>query len=425
MPTAADLQALFQGVLTPQQLNAQDQAQEQQMLGFYAQDDSRPWRVELERSINTLKKQMPNSPYQQAKRQAEVNQQVLSSSTQRYKELLKSGSDPGEAQLAILGDAIDKFSTQGNYEAISQLAPTYLALQTKQAQTAKLKQETRTSAAREQKAETETALLPVEQARKIGDSQSTQATQAVQRNRDNFEMGKTTGLQIMDLTDPKAGPVVAQIDPQTQVATITTPDGLPKTLKPGQYRDASKEGKTGGTGKPMPNAVAKDIRTAGQELDRSEALLDQFRPDFGGYKLKEAGDADMMLKRNMFGDKKGAAEWWASYQSKVQTVRHGLYGASFTANEQAEWNKQAVSPGMRPEVIKARLSAQKAIEDKVAERLYKGWAYNYDPGQISAFMGREYTEDAPEASPSGNASPAAPSGSGNFVYVPGKGLVAQ
>jgi hypothetical protein len=405
MTTAADLQALFQGVLTPQALAARDQAEEQQMLAYYAQDQDHPWKMELQRSINTLSKAAPNSPYQQQKRQAEANQAVLASSTQKFRDLVKEGSDPGEAQLSILGDAIDQFSQQGNYEAISALAPTYLALQTKQAEVSKLRQEERTSAANESKSRTETALLPIEQVRKTQDSLSTRATQDVQRQKDRFDMSKTDGLQILDLTDPKAGPVVASIDPVTRSATITNPQtGITKVLKHGQYQDMS--GKQGGTqGRPMPNTVAKDIRTAGQELDRSEELLDGFRPDFGGYKLKEAGDADMMLKRNMFGDKRGAAEWWASYQSKIQTVRHGLYGANFTKPEQAEWNKQAVNPGMRPEVIQTRLAAQKAIEDKVAERLYKGWAFNYDPAQISAFMGREYTEDAPEA-PAASGTPA-------------------
>jgi hypothetical protein len=418
MPTAADLQALFQGVLTPQQLAAQEQAQDQAMMQFYAQDADRPWRVELERSLNTIKKQLPNSPYQQAKCQAEANQAVLSGSTKRYQELLKTGSDPGEAQLAILGDAIDQFAQQGNYDAISALAPTYLALQTKQAQTAKLKQETMTSRARQEKAETETALMPVEQARKLEDSASTRSTQAVQRQKDQFDMAKTDGLQIVDLTNPNAGPVVAQIDPRTQEATITTPDGLPKTLKPGQYRDASS--KSGpGSGKPMPRAVANDLSQAGSALDTTEDLITRFRPSFGGYKSGDVGDVDMFIRKNLAGDKTGAADWWATYQAKAQVVRHVLYGSALTRMEKEDWEKAAINPGMRPEVIQANLKRQEEAEHRAVAKLGKGWSMSYGQEQVEAFLGRSLEgADAAEA-------PAAPAGSGNFTYVPGKGLVAQ
>jgi hypothetical protein len=404
MPTAADLQSLFQGVLTPLQLQQQDQAQEQQMLQYYAQDTDRPWRVELERSLNTIKKQMPNSPYQQAKRQADANQAVLQGATQKYHDLLKDGSDPAEAELSILSDALDQFSRQGNYEAISALAPSYLGLQAKQAQMAKLRQETATSAARQSKAEVETALAPVKVAEELRTGASTRATQDVQRKKDQFDMSKTTGSQIIDLTQAQAGPQVAKIDPVTQDATISDPaTGMTKVLKAGQYKEAPKV-TTGGAGKPMPNNVASAIQKAGMNLDMSEQLLDKFRPGFGGYKVAQAGDADMMLKRNAFGDNKGAAEWWSSYQSKVQEIRHGLYGASFTENERKEWDKQAVNPGMRPEVITARLNAQKAIEEKAARRLSKGWSMSYSPDQVSAFLGRSFEDDA---SPSPEKAPAA------------------
>lgn len=417
MTTAADLQALFQGVLTPQALAAQDQAQEQQMLAYYAQDQDHPWKMELQRSINTLSKAAPNSPYQQQKRQAEANQAVLTASTQKYRDLVKEGSDPGEAQLSILNDAISKFADQGNYDAISALAPTYLALQTKAAQTAKLQQETRTSAAKETHEKVETYLAPVKVNNDLQNGVSTRATQGVQRQKDQFEMGKTEGKQILDLTDPKAGPVVAKIDPTTQDATITNADGITKVLKSGQYTDMSKA-PSGGSSKTITRAVANDLSEAGQSLDTTEALITRFRPSFGGYKKGEVGDIDNFIKKNLSGDKTGAADWWATYQSKANLVRHKLFGSALTATEKSEWDKAAINPGMRPEVIQANLKRQEEMEHRAVAKLGKGWAMSYGKEQVEAFLGRSL-EDAPEDAP------AAPAGSGNFTYVPGKGLVAQ
>lgn len=404
MTTAADLQSLFQGILTPQALAAQDAAEEQNMLAYYAQDQDHPWKMELQRSINTLSKAAPGSPYQQRKQQAEANQAVLTASTQKFRDLMKEGSDPGEAQLSILGDAIDQFSQQGNYEAISALAPTYLALQTKQAEVSKLRQEERTSAANESKSRTETALMPVEQARKLEDSTSTRATQNVQRQKDQFEMGKTEGKQILDLTDAKAGPVVARIDPTTQDATIVDANGIAKVLKVGQYRDMTKD-KGEGSAKPITRAVANDLANAGGALDQTEYLINNFRPSFGGYKAGTFGDIDNFIKKNLAGDKTGAADWWATYQGKANLIRHALFGSALTKTEKAEWDKAAINPGMRPEVIQANLKRQEEAEHRAVAKLGKGWSMTYGKDQVEAFIGRQL-EDAPEAPASGT--PTAP-----------------
>lgn len=422
MASAQDLQALFQGVLTPLQMQQQEAAQEQQMMQFYAQDGDRPWRLELERSLNNLGKALPNSPYQQQKRQAEVNQSVLANSTKRYNDLVKEGVDPGEAQMAIIGNAIDEFAKQGNYDAISALAPTYLALQTKQAETAKLKQQTRTSAAQETLANTRNELEPVKVLETVRTGESTRATQAVTRDKTRRDMAETEGLQIIDLTKPQAGPVMASIDPVTREAKIVGADGVEKVLKPGQYKeDGSSKGGSGG-GPKIPRGVANDIAKAGEALDTSDDLINGFKPTYGGYKSRDVGDIDMFMERNLKGDKTGAAEWWAKYQSKTQAVRHGFYGASFTKSEREEWDKQAINPGMTPAVIKARLNAQREVEDRVARRLAKGWSIAYGAEQVSAFLDRDLgdldmTPDQPEAAPA--------AGAGEMDYVPGKGLVRK
>lgn len=384
---AEDLRSLFQGILTPQALQAQQMAEQQQALQLAAADTDRPWRFGLERSLNTFGNALPNSAFQMQKRQAEENQAVLKRSTAKYGELVKAGTDPAKAQMAVLDSAIEEFAAQGNYDAISSLAPTYLALQNKAAQISKLRQEERTSAANQRKTDLEAeTVIPLAE-EKLATGADQRATNATTRAVNKRKLEETEGLQILDMTDPKAGPVVARINPVTQQATITGVDGITKTLEPGQYKEVGGKGGAGG-GKIMPNTVAQAIQKAGQNLDASDELIGGFKSTFGGYKAAAAGDTDLALKRNIFGDNKGAAEWWAKYQAKSQEVRHGLYGASFTATERQEWEKQAINPGMLPNVIKARLEAQQAIEQKVAQRLGAGWSRAYDPEQVEIFLGR-------------------------------------
>lgn len=387
MPSAADLQQLFAGVLTPLQLQAQEQARKDAVLSHYAGQSDRPWQFTLEQSLQNLSAALPNSPQNQMKEKAESNELVLKKATQGYSEKVKAGMSTDDAQLSVLGDAIDEFSTRGDWEAISSLAPQYLALQSKKLELAKLKQETATSAATENRANVEAALKPLEVQNTLSTGASTRASQDSTRRKNDFDMAKTEGLNVVDLTDPKAGPVVASIDPVTREATVYDPEtGEPKVLKPGQYRDVSKV-TGGGSGKPPPAKVANDLMAAGSALDTTIRLGGGFKPSFGGYKVKEAGDLAMALKKNIFGDKSAAADWWSDYQSYANTIRHTLFGSALTATEKAEWEKAAINPGQLPEVIQKNLARQKAVALRAAQKLGKGWTDSYGEEQVSHFMG--------------------------------------
>ncbi len=394
MASAADLQSLFQGVLTPVQMQLQAQQERQQSLQLMAQDNDRPWRYLLERNLNSLGDALPNSPAQQQKAKAEQNKAVLQGATRGYAEKVKAGMDPSEAQLSALGDAIDQFSAEGNYEAISALAPNYLALQTKQAETAKLRQQQATSYAAQLKTEQETRLKPLEVANTLQNGVSTRTVQAATTTKTLRDAAKQEFVEGVDTTNPTAGPVYGSVDPVTNVTTVANPDGSVRTLAKGQFRPLGPAeggkggGKAGGSTKPMPESTRKSISNAGAQLDLSDELVTLFQPSYGGYKVAAAGDADLALKRNIFGDNKGAAEWWAKNQAKTQEIRHGLYGASFTANEKVEWMKQAINPGMLPATIKVRLAAQQAIEERVADRIGRGRAQEYSPELVETYLGR-------------------------------------
>lgn len=423
---APDLKSLFEGIVTPQALQAQQAAQEQQALQYYAQQSDRPWQFNLERSLNNISAALPNSRQNQALRQAQANEEVLKRSTARYGQMVQEGADPGKAQLDVLDSAISDFAQSGNYEAISALAPTYLALQNKQAELAKLAQEQKTKYAEEVKTRTETeTIIPLAQ-EKLDTGASTRRLQAKQGQKIAAELAKQEGLQIVDLTNPNAGPVVAVVDPKTRQATITDAQGVTKTLKPGQYKEVS--AKTGGSGSPMQTKVSEKLENIGKNLDSSEKLVTEFKPSFAGFGTKSTGDIVTDTKRGIFGKDREAPLWWASYESKIQEVRKGLYGANFTATEKEQWERQAVNPGMAPEYIMQRLAAQKAIEDQVAARVARGAAFDYPQEQIETLMGRRLDDLPPAIAPKKGESAdksSAPAGKGSFDYVPGKGLVPK
>lgn len=164
MANPQELSAMFGNILTPQTMEADQQAQDQEALKYYAQQS--PWQYELQRSLNGFNRALPNSQYRQEQAKAAANEQVLKRATQTYGQKLRDGSTPDDAQFDVIETAIKEFSDQGNWEAIQSLMPQYTALQEKRAQIAKLYQEGKTAKANESKAVAETADIATNNAQK-------------------------------------------------------------------------------------------------------------------------------------------------------------------------------------------------------------------------------------------------------------------
>lgn len=147
--------------------------------------------------------------------------------------------------------------------------------------------------------------------------------------------------------------------------------------------------------KPLPGGDRKDLVETGGKLATFDNLANTFDDKYGGYTAAWAGDIDNWLKRNVGGDTAGA-EWWATYQNLKNIVRNDLFGAALTAAEKSEFEKSAVNPGMRPDVIRRYVARQQAILQGALDRRAKSLAADgYRPDAIEEAMGRRIGAGAP------------------------------
>lgn len=150
-----------------------------------------------------------------------------------------------------------------------------------------------------------------------------------------------------------------------------------------------------GQPKPIPGGDRKELVETGGKLSTFDNLANTFEDKFGGYGGAFLGDIDNWVKRNIGGDPKGA-EWWSTYQALKNDVRHDQFGAALTATEKAEFEKAAVNPGMRPDVIRNYLARQQSILQGALDRRAKSLAADgYRPDAIEEAMGRRIGSGAP------------------------------
>lgn len=369
---AQELQQLFSNILTPATLTQQQEAEDQQAQQIYKNN---PRQYELQRSLNKLAEQIPGSRAYQIKQKAQANQLVLNAATRSYGDSIKGGASSEDAQIAMLDHALNEFSSQGNYESISALAPSYLALQQRKAQMEKLKQESIRSEAIARKLGVEADVLPEKTKTDVAAKQATIDLS----NARKAKLEEAETAQIVDLVNPKAGPIVARIDDKGN-AVFTDANGQEQTRPPGQYKKAAKEATTGGAPKPISPTVIKDVRGLSQVSNQVQGLLNGLKPEFGGYKSDSVGNAVVNAKgKGLMPDKEGEAKWWADAQWLINADRHALFGSALTANESTEWDKASITKGLKNSEIKNRLEIRARIAKDVSTRTanaYKAGGHN-------------------------------------------------
>lgn len=148
-----------------------------------------------------------------------------------------------------------------------------------------------------------------------------------------------------------------------------------------------------GKGKGLDNSARDELtKASGGVLELTE-LVKSFDPSFGGFMFDTLGDADNLRKRNFpdaLGgkDEKGQAQWWQRYQQFANLERNKLFGAALTPGEAAEFNKAMVSPGMKPDEIRANLSRQRDVASKALSRIVNSMvASGYNAQAIEAATG--------------------------------------
>lgn len=101
------------------------------------------------------------------------------------------------------------------------------------------------------------------------------------------------------------------------------------------------------------------------EIDDSlgvqKRLTETFRPEYGGYKVKFAGDIANTMASTFGGDKEAQADWWKSYNANDNIARNALYGASLTPGETKSWEATTVDISMTPSMIERRMRERAAL----------------------------------------------------------------
>jgi hypothetical protein len=189
------------------------------------------------------------------------------------------------------------------------------------------------------------------------------------------------------MTDSRGVPIT-----QGNLALVQGADGQPTWVPNQAAIDAARqtaEIKQETNTKPLPAGDRKTLLETGGKLSTFEGLSGTFEDRFGGFTATWAGDIANWIQRNATGDPSGA-QWWSTYQELKNQVRNDLFGAALTAAEKSEFEKSAINPGMRPEVIKAYLGRQQAVLRRALDRHAESLVTDgYRREAVATAMGRQ------------------------------------
>jgi len=90
-------------------------------------------------------------------------------------------------------------------------------------------------------------------------------------------------------------------------------------------------------------------------------LLETFKPNYAGYKVKFAGDIANTIASTFGGENEAQADWWKSYDANDTIARNALFGASLTEGEEKAWKATTVEISMTPQMIERRMKERAAL----------------------------------------------------------------
>lgn len=111
----------------------------------------------------------------------------------------------------------------------------------------------------------------------------------------------------------------------------------------------------------LPSGEVEKITAIDNSFGAQARLLDTFRPEYGGYKAKFAGDLVNTMASTFGGNKEAQADWWKSYNANDTIARNALFGASLTPGETKSWEATTVDISMTPSMIERRMKERAAL----------------------------------------------------------------
>lgn len=155
--------------------------------------------------------------------------------------------------------------------------------------------------------------------------------------------------------------------------------------------DGSPKAKAQGSGKPMPDSVARRYEEAINSFAALDRAIGGFKDDYAGNTL--TGELENKAQRLLDVGTEGQADWWADFAATDNMIRNALFGASLTGGEKAAYAKTTVTPSMAPAEVKRNLQRRRELARDVLSRRTNFLRNNgYDPDAISALAG-EYGQE--------------------------------
>jgi hypothetical protein len=141
-------------------------------------------------------------------------------------------------------------------------------------------------------------------------------------------------------------------------------------------------------GKPLPSPILSDLATKSENAVNLRSLANNFKDDYGGYRVDALGRGAIMLAlRSDDPAKKDFGQWWQQYDLFANQIRNQLFGSALTRTEALAFESAMITPGMSPTQIKANLQRQaEAAENGFKKIANASIAQGYSKSAIEALM---------------------------------------
>ena len=126
-------------------------------------------------------------------------------------------------------------------------------------------------------------------------------------------------------------------------------------------------------GKPIPQAVHKELSSLEDTAANLTGLSTTFKPEYAG----PLAAAKNKVSPYVPGMDTDGAEWWKEYAKSVSLIeRYNLFGATLNANEKASWAAADINSAMDPAMIQSNL----AKRAKLAEKAFANGVSRHEAG---------------------------------------------
>lgn len=182
-----------------------------------------------------------------------------------------------------------------------------------------------------------------------------------QRLQGNFEATLNETKRAHDLTAQNSGWVQTVGKDGTPIWTQGKYEGMPAVDNKTQVNI---------NGRPLPATVIDKFTKAQSALEMAKGFEGSFKDEYAGQPV--IGGA-VNAAGNVFGDDSGQSAWWKNYQTNKNETRNALFGGALTPTEQAEYDKQDISPGMNPGEVRKKLKRQSELAEVGYSRIVKNY----------------------------------------------------